>query len=55
MSFSKLLEKLLAEVIVKVGPALIELIIRWLKGLGDDEVKEVAKGVAEAMAKKVEA
>lgn len=49
MSFRKLLEKLLYQLIVVAGPAIIEMIIKIIKGLSDDEVKEVAKKTAEAI------
>jgi len=55
MSFSKLLEQLLAAVINQIGPALITLIIKWLQGLGDDDVKEVAQSVSDQISKTLKA
>ena len=51
MSFTFLLEKLLAALITSVGPVLIEVIIKWIQGLDEKEVKEVAKAVAAAIEK----
>lgn len=51
MSFSKMLEKLLAALITAVGPALIELILKWVQGLGEEEIKEVAKNVSASLEK----
>jgi len=49
VSFRKILEKLLYELILAAGPAIIELIIKFLQGLSNDQVKEVAKKTAEAI------
>ena len=51
MSFSKLLEKLLVGLINAMGPALIKLILDWLRGMNDDEVKEVAKNISDGIKK----
>lgn len=51
MSFRDLLNKLLAGLINAMGPALIKLILDWLRSLSDDEIQEVAKGVSEAVKK----
>ena len=48
---SGLLEKLLAQLILKVGPVLIEMIIRWLQGASNEEVTKVVNNVANAMNK----
>jgi hypothetical protein len=51
MSFSSILEKFLADLIARIGPAIIELIIRFLQGLDGDQTKVVAKGLADTASK----
>jgi formate dehydrogenase maturation protein FdhE len=54
MSFSKLLEALLAQLINTIGPALIELILNWLKSLNAADTKELAKNISESLKKSLD-
>jgi len=50
-----MLEKLLAALINALGPALIEAILNWLRGLSGQETKELAKGISEELKKNMHA